>query len=96
MRSAVSPSRRHTTERMDDGNMDQFARSPVQLGTVLRRRRRQLGRTQAQLSLETGLRQATLSSAEAGAPMHLATLFRLLAALDLEIVVRPRKQGDGT
>ena len=73
--------------------MDQIARSPAQMGAVLKRRRRLIGQTQAELSHKTGLRQATLSSAEAGAPMQLQTLFRLLAALDLEIVVRPRGEA---
>lgn len=73
--------------------MDQTARSSKQLGAALRRRRRALDLTQADLAAQTHIRQATVSSAEAGEPMHLDTLFTLLAALDLEIVLRPRTKG---
>ena len=59
----------------------------------MRRRRRALDLTQANLAAQTDLRQATVSSAEAGEPMQLDTLFTLLAALDLEIVLRPRTKG---
>ncbi|WP_135213204.1 helix-turn-helix domain-containing protein [Vitreimonas flagellata] len=73
--------------------MDQIARSPKQIGAALRRRRRALGLTQAQVAKDTSIRQATVSSAEAGEPMQLTTLFDLLTALDLEIVLRPRSKG---
>lgn len=40
------------------------------------------------------LRQATVSRLEAGAPaIQLRTLMSALAALDLELVVRPRSKG---
>jgi HTH-type transcriptional regulator / antitoxin HipB len=74
--------------------MDQIARSPQQLGAALRRRRRALRLTQADLAARAALRQATVSSAEAGqAAMQLHTLMDLLAALDLELVLRPRTKG---
>jgi HTH-type transcriptional regulator/antitoxin HipB len=74
--------------------MDQIARSPKQIGAALRRRRRALDLTQADLAEQTNIRQATVSTAEAGEPMQLDTLFTLLAALDLELVLRPRTKGD--
>lgn len=73
--------------------MDQIARSPKQVGAALRRRRRALELTQTALAKGASVRQATVSSAEAGEPMQLDTLFDLLAALDLEIVLRPRTKG---
>lgn len=73
--------------------MDQLARSPKQIGAALRRRRRALKLTQAALATQALLRQATVSSAEAGEPMQLETLFSLLTALDLELVLRTRTKG---
>jgi HTH-type transcriptional regulator/antitoxin HipB len=73
--------------------MDQLARSPKQVGAALRRRRRALKLTQTELATQASLRQATISSAEAGEPMQIETLLDLLAALDLELVIRPRTKG---
>ena len=73
--------------------MDQLARFPKQMGAALRRRRRALGRTQSDLASQAGVRQATVSSAEAGETMQLDTLFSLLAALNLELVLRERTKG---
>jgi HTH-type transcriptional regulator/antitoxin HipB len=75
--------------------MDQLARSPKQIGAALRRRRRALKLTQTELATLASVRQATVSSAEAGEPMQIETLFNLLAGLDLEIVLRPRTKGAG-
>jgi HTH-type transcriptional regulator/antitoxin HipB len=73
---------------------DQIARNPKQMGEALRRRRRALGLKQAQLSEKTRLRQATISGLEAGKTgTQLPTLFDVLAALDLELVIRPRSKG---
>jgi HTH-type transcriptional regulator/antitoxin HipB len=74
--------------------MDQIARTPKQIGDALRRRRRQLAITQTDLSGKTKLRQATVSAVEAGEPRtQLRTLCALIAALDLELVIRPRSKG---
>ena len=73
--------------------MDQLARSPKQIGAALRRRRRALKLTQTELATQASVRQATVSSAEAGEPMQIETLFNLLTALELEIVIRPRTKG---
>jgi HTH-type transcriptional regulator/antitoxin HipB len=70
--------------------MDQSTRSAQQLGAALRQRRRALGLTQSDIASRTKIRQATVSSAEAGEPMQLDTLLHLLAALDVEILLRER------
>ena len=74
--------------------MDQIARTPKQIGDALRRRRRTLDLTQKGLGDKTTLRQATISAVEKGEPgTQLRTLFDVLAALELEIVIRPRTKG---
>jgi HTH-type transcriptional regulator/antitoxin HipB len=74
--------------------MDQIARTPKQIGAILQRRRRSLKLTQAEMRSRVTLRQATVSKLEAGAPgTRLETLFGLLGALGLEIVVRPRTRS---
>ncbi|AXK81548.1 helix-turn-helix domain-containing protein [Pseudolabrys taiwanensis] len=71
--------------------MDIIARSSKQIGAALRRYRRQKKLTQAALGERMGARQATVSKLEGGAPAtQLDTLIDALAALDLELVVRPR------
>jgi len=74
--------------------MEQITRTPRQLGTLLRRRRRELGLTQEALASRIHLRQATVSALEnSAADSRLATLFDTLSALDLELLVRPRSKG---
>ena len=74
--------------------MEQITRTPKQLGTLLRRRRRQLGLTQEALASRIHLRQATVSALEnSAADSRLATLFDTLSALDLELLVRRRSKG---
>ena len=74
--------------------MEQIARTPKQLGDAIRRQRRKLGVNQTRLGEQTGLRQATISAVEGGAPgTQLGTLCDMLAALDLELVVRPRTKA---
>jgi HTH-type transcriptional regulator / antitoxin HipB len=73
--------------------MELPARTPEQLGAVLRARRRQLGLTQAVAGARVGLRPKTLSALEVNpAPSSIRTLFRALSALGLEIVLRPRQR----
>jgi HTH-type transcriptional regulator/antitoxin HipB len=70
---------------------EQIARTPKQIGEALRRHRRARHLSQQALGQRTNLRQATISSVEAGEPgTELRTLFDVLTALDLELVVRPR------
>lgn len=74
--------------------MKQIVRTPKQIGSALRRQRRRLGINQTALGEKTKLRQATISAVEAGeARMQLSTLYAVMAALDLEFVIRPRTKG---
>jgi HTH-type transcriptional regulator/antitoxin HipB len=74
--------------------MNQIARTPKQIGSALRRRRRRLDLNQTKLGEQTKLRQATISAVEAGEPrMQLRTLCAIMAALDLEFVIRQRTKG---
>ena len=74
-------------------NNDNIARTPVQLGNYIRERRRELGLTQEGLAAKIGVRQRTVSDIETSAAVRLDTVLRALAALDLELVVRPRTKG---
>ena len=75
--------------------MDQPARSLSQLGASLRRARKAAGLTQGELGERINRRQATVSNLEsAGSGATLNTLFAVLAALELELVVRPRTKVD--
>ncbi len=76
--------------------MDQVARTSTQLGAALRRRRKHLGLSQAELGQRINLRQATVSALESGeVDTKLTTLLDALAALNLELVIRPRSSGSG-
>lgn len=71
--------------------MPSVIRTPKQLGTAVRRRRTARELTQTEVAAQARTRQATISSLESGsAGARLGTLFDVLAALDLELVVRPR------
>jgi HTH-type transcriptional regulator / antitoxin HipB len=73
---------------------DQIARTAKQIGNAVRRRRRAQGVSQADLGQKANLRQATISGLEAGeAGTRLRTLFDVLTALDLELVIRPRTKA---
>lgn len=72
---------------------DQIARSPKQVGDALRRRRRALGKTQKDIAGKTRLRPATISAVEAGESGTLRTLFDILTALEMEVVVRARTKA---
>ncbi len=75
--------------------MEQVSRNDKQLGAIIRRCRKQVGLTQAQLGTIIGKRQATISELESGERgTNLDTLFSILNALELEMVVRPRRKGD--
>ena len=68
--------------------METIARTPLQLGNSIRQRRCQLGLTQDRLAAKIGMRQRTVSDVETSAA-RVDTLLRTLAALDLELVIRP-------
>ncbi len=67
------------------------ARNSQQLGNSLLGFRKEAGFSQAQLGEKAGLKQPLVSAIELGAERtQLATLFKLLSALGLEIVIRKR------
>lgn len=75
--------------------MNSLARTPAQLGAVIRRTRKQRGLSQKQLGEKAGLRQETISLIETGNPAtRIDTLLAVLAALDLELRAGPRGKGD--
>ncbi len=74
-------------------NINKIARTPLQLGNYIRERRRELGLTQENLAAKIGVRQRTVSDIEKSAAARLDTVLRALAALDLELVIRPRTKG---
>ena len=75
--------------------MDQIARTPRQIGESLRRERRKQGLTQMDLGKKTTLRQATISCVENGnESTKLRTLCDMMAVLGLELIIRPRSEGE--
>lgn len=74
-------------------SIDKIARTPLQLANYIRERRRELGLTQEKLASKIGVRQRTVSDIETSAAARLDTVLRALAALDLELVIRPRTKG---
>jgi len=74
--------------------MSQLARTPQQLGALIRRYRNLRGITQSDLAAKAGVRQATISEIEGGHDaVRYRTIADVLAALDLELVVQPRSKG---
>jgi HTH-type transcriptional regulator/antitoxin HipB len=74
--------------------VDQITRTPKQLGQLVRRRRKELGLSQEAVGSRISLRQSTLSALEtSAADSRLGTVLDVLAALDLELVIRPRTKG---
>lgn len=66
--------------------------SPEILGAALREARKKKGLSQVQAGRSVGMDQPTVSKVEQGnSGTRLDTLFRLLAALDLELVLQPRQ-----
>ncbi len=65
--------------------------SPESLGLVLREERKKKGWNQTELGMPVGIDQTTISKVEQGKPgTRLDTLFRLLSALDLDLVLQPK------
>lgn len=74
--------------------MNQIALTPKQLAAIVRRARRKADLTQARLWEKVGLWQETVSKIEGGqGATKIATIFDLLAALDLELAIKPRGKG---
>lgn len=74
--------------------MMDLARTPKQIGNLIRRARKRRGWSQTHLGDKTGLRQETISLIERGNPAtKLETILAVLAALDLEFRIAPRSKG---
>jgi HTH-type transcriptional regulator/antitoxin HipB len=74
--------------------MADLARTPKQLGNLIRRARKKLGLSQGELSHRTGLRQATISEIESGNPgAKLDSILKVIATLDLELRIVRRSKG---
>lgn len=74
--------------------MEQLIHSLNALGSVIKRQRKSKKLTQTQAGLEFNIDQSTLSSVEQGAGgTRLVTLFRILAALNLEMVIRSKDEN---
>lgn len=72
----------------------ELVRSAKQLGTALRRFRRERKLTQTELASRAGLRQGTVSQVENGLEtVQLNTVMDLVRALDLEVVLQARTKG---
>lgn len=72
--------------------MEQLIYSAKSLGSALKRRRKEKKLTQREVGKDFNIDQTTVSSIEQGAKgTRLETLFRILAALELEIVIKPKK-----
>ena len=66
--------------------------SPESLGAAIREERKIKGLTQTAVGNPVGIDQTTVSKVEQGSPgTRVDTLFRLLAVLDLEMVLQPRQ-----
>jgi len=75
--------------------MDHIARTPKQIGEIIRRVRRGRDLSQGELGSKAGLRQETLSKIENGNPAtRIESICDVLAGLGLELVVRERSKGD--
>lgn len=74
--------------------MDQLIYSPQSLGSAIKRQRKARKLSQKEAGGSFKLDQTTISSIEQGAPgTRLETIFRILAALELEMVIRPKKNN---
>jgi HTH-type transcriptional regulator/antitoxin HipB len=72
--------------------MSQVVYSPKSLGIAIKQRRKAKKLSQHNAGLSFKLDQTTISSIEQGAPgTRLETIFRMLAALDLEMIIKPKK-----
>lgn len=71
-----------------------IARTPQQIGALIRRARRKAKLSQKDLAARTTLRQETISKIENGhSATKLATICDVIAALDLEFTIQMRTKG---
>lgn len=74
--------------------MDQIIHSSKALGIAIKRQRKIKKLSQNEAGNAFKLDQTTVSSIEQGAPgTRLETVFRMLAALDLEMIIKPKKSN---
>jgi HTH-type transcriptional regulator/antitoxin HipB len=77
--------------------MNTVARIPRHLGLALKARRAKLKLSQARVGVKTGMKQDTISVLEIRtASSRISTLYRVLSALGLEIVVREKSKPDSS
>lgn len=73
--------------------MKSLARTPEQIGMLIRRARRKQRLNQAEIGARCGLRQETISLIENGnSAVRLDTLLVVLAALELDLFIGPRPE----
>ena len=73
--------------------MSDLARTPQQIGNLIRRARKRNDLSQTELAGHAGVRQETISLIETGNPAaKLQTILDVLAALNLEFRVSPRSK----
>jgi HTH-type transcriptional regulator / antitoxin HipB len=71
--------------------VDYVARTPAQMGPILKSIRAERGLTQQEAGAKVGLKQATVSAIEShSGHTSVETLYKLLSALGLELVVRDK------
>lgn len=71
-----------------------LARSPQQLGQLIKSARVARGLSQSELGQRAGMHQPQVSTIERGHPgANLAGIFELMAVLDLEMTVRGRSKS---
>jgi HTH-type transcriptional regulator/antitoxin HipB len=71
--------------------MEYVARTPEQLGQALKSCRKLQGITQSAVGSKVGIKQSRISEIEAhGAPATVETLYKLLSALGLVLVLREK------
>lgn len=74
-------------------SMNIIITSPKMLGQLIRRVRKRKNLTQTEAGQNFNLDQTTLSSIEQGADgTRLGTIFRVLAALDLELIIQEKNK----
>ena len=79
----------------ESSDLEIIARGTEQLGTALMRFRKKEEWNQQRVAERAGVKQPVVSLVESGATgTKLETLFKILAALDLELVVRKRRKSN--
>lgn len=74
--------------------MSQIARSPMQVGAIIRTERQKKGLSQGALAELGGMHQPMISIIEKGHEgVKLSSICDLLAALDLELAIQPRSKS---